>query len=81
MNVANTEIVIDLNQIIPIVLSSIVSIVAVCVSAYQIHANTRLKFNELYLSTRIKAYYELLDAAAELECDLETGQLLSLIHI
>ncbi|MGO5327233.1 hypothetical protein ACTQ0G_05480 [Oscillospiraceae bacterium LCP21S3_A1] len=75
MNVANTEIVIDLNQIIPIVLSSIVSIVAVCVSAYQIHANTRLKFNELYLSTRIKAYYELLDAAAELECDLETGQL------
>lgn len=65
---------IDLNQIIPLVLSTSVSILAVCVSAYQTRENSKTKFNEFYLSARIKAYNELLEAAVELDVDLQSGE-------
>lgn len=64
----------DLNQIIPLVLSTSVSILAVCVSAYQTRENSKTKFNEFYLSARIKAYNELLEAAVELDVDLQSGE-------
>ena len=61
---------INWGQIIPIALSTIVSIVAVLVPAYQAKVNARVKLSELYFKAQFEAYMELMNALAEQEADI-----------
>ena len=52
---------------IPLILSTLVSLLAVFGTIYQTHSNKKIKLNELYFSAQLSAYQNLCKAIANLE--------------
>lgn len=61
-------------EVLALVLSTIVSIVAILATAYQTHIQRKINITELYFRAQVDAYNELFKAAAELEINVSENK-------
>lgn len=58
-----------MQEYIPLVLSTLVSIIAVLATFFQIYTSRRTKLNEIYFSAQLSAYQRLFQSIAQLDVD------------
>ena len=62
-----------MQEYIPLILSTLVSIIAVLATFFQTYTSRRTKLNEIYFSAQLSAYQKLFQAIAHLDADIPPG--------